>query len=147
LVDNSFLHDEVCDGIQAVEGSHHKHLDATIRGDFADSLDLDKAMQPGHEQENRWDYLLGHLPSAAIVALEPHFAKHDQISTVIQKKEAARVQLRDHLKPGKRVARWLWVASGRVHFANTEKDVRRLDQKGIQFVGKVLAKHLRDLNG
>jgi hypothetical protein len=37
------------------------------------------------------------------------------------------------------------VASGKVHFADTEKARLRLDQNGIKFVGtRVLAKHLPD---
>ncbi len=146
LKQSSLLNDKVLNGIQALEATHRGYLATEIRGDFADSLDLDTALLEGHEQENRWDYLLGHDPSDAVVGLEPHSAKQDEISTVIKKKQAARDQLRDHLTPGKGVARWLWVASGKVHFADTEKARRRLDQNGIQFVGKkVLPKHLQEL--
>lgn len=146
LKQGSSLNDKVCEGVQALESAHRGYLATEVRADFGDSLDSDKAFLKDHEQENRWDYLLGHTESDAIVGLEPHSAKQDEISTVIKKKEAARVQLRDHLKQGKGVARWLWVASGKVHFANTEKARRRLDQHGIQFVGKkVLPKHMREL--
>ena len=52
-------------------------------------------------------------------------------------------QLRDHLREGVKIGKWLWVASGKVHFAATEKAKVRLDENGIEFVGtKVLAKHL-----
>ena len=78
-------------------------------------------MQPDHEQANRWDYLLGHAPSGNVVAVEPHSAKQDEITTLINKRVAAREQMRGHLRDGARVAKWLWVASGKVHFANTEK--------------------------
>ncbi len=120
--------------------SHRSYLAADIRESFADSLDLDKAMQEGHEQENRWDYLLGHTQSATVIGLEPHSARQDQITTVIKKKEAARQQLRGHLEQGARVTAWLWVASGKVHFAPTEKAHRRLDQTGIKFVGREVRK-------
>jgi hypothetical protein len=100
-------------------------------------------MRAGHHQENRWDYLIGHAPSTLVVGLEPHSAKRDQISTVIAKRKAAVDQLRSHLKSDARIAAWLWVASGKVHFVDTEKARRRLDQNGIRFVGtKVLRKHL-----
>ncbi len=139
----SSLHSEVKDGIGAVEKAHRSYLAVGVRGSFADSLDLDKAMQEGHEQENRWDYLLGHIASAAVIGLEPHSAKQDEISTVIKKKKTAKEQLAGHLRPGARITTWLWVASGKVHFADTEKARRRLDQQGIQFIGReVLAKHL-----
>jgi hypothetical protein len=126
-----------------METGHRRYLDEEIRGDFDDSLNLDEALREGHEQENRWDYLLGYEPSSEVVAVEPHSAKQDQVSTVIRKRSAARQQLRKHLKQGARIHSWLWVASGKVHFADTEKARRRLDQNGIRFVGgKVLAKHL-----
>lgn len=147
LMPASSLIDKVCNGVQALESAHHRYLATDVRTDFTDSLHLDKGVLEDHEQENRWDYLLGHTKSAAVVGLEPHSAKHGEISTVIDKKKAARVQLRKHLKAGKGVARWLWVASGKVYFADTEKARRRLDEHGIQFVGRqLLRKHLRDLN-
>ena len=86
---------------------------------------------------------LGHAPSSSAIGLEPHSAKTDEIDTVIRKRRAALDQLAAHLKPGALVSDWLWVASGDVHFADTERARRRLDQLGIRFVDKrVLAKHL-----
>lgn len=114
-----------------------------MRAAFGDSLALDDAMLAGHEQENRWDYLLGHTASGAVVGLEPHSAKQDQISTVVNKRRAAKEQLEDHLRPGQMVSRWYWVASGDVHFADTERLRFQLDQNGIEFIGKrLLPKHL-----
>lgn len=133
----------VADGLGALKNAHRDYFDAAIRQLFADSLDLDKAMQPGHEQANRWDYLLGHAPSGNVVAVEPHSAKQDEVTAVIKKRAAAREQMKGHLRDGARVTKWLWVASGKVHFANTEKVKLRLDQHGIEFVGtKVNARHL-----
>lgn len=143
LQEDSSLLPSVKDGIGAVESSHCDYFDTSIRTAFADSLDIDKALQQGREQENRWDYLLGHAPSGQVVAVEPHSAKDDEVETVIKKRSAAREQLRDHLRNGAGVAKWLWVASGKVRFAATEKTARRLDQNGIEFVGKkVMKKHL-----
>jgi hypothetical protein len=139
----SSLQARVEDGLGAMENDHHGYIEKSLRAEFADSLNLDEAMGAGHAQENRWDYLLGHGPTTAVVALEPHSARQDEVSTVIAKRTAARDQLRPHLKPNARIAAWLWVASGRVHFADTEKARLRLDQNGIQFVGKrLLRKHL-----
>jgi len=73
-------------------------------------------MRVGHEQENRWDYLLGHRPSGEIVAVEPHAAKQDEISTIVGKLTAAKRYIRPHLRDGVTVKRWLWVASGNVQF-------------------------------
>ncbi len=138
----------MADGLGAVKSAHRDYLDVGIRQDFEDSLDVDAALRLDHEQENRWDYLLGHSPSGEIVAIEPHSAKHDEISTVIRKKAAARDQLKGHLRDGAKVAKWLWVASGKVHFADTEKARIRLDQNGIEFVGtKVMLKHLPPPHG
>ena len=131
------------DGLGAVKAEHHAYLDEELRSEFADSLELDESLRAGREQENRWDYLLGHSPTAVVIAVEPHHATQDQISTIVAKKRAARDQLQSHLRPAALIMSWLWVASGKVHFADTEKARRRLDQHGIQFVGrKVLRKHL-----
>ena len=133
----------VVDGLGAVNAAHRDCFEGAIRRDFSDSLDLDEALQEGHEQENRWDYLLGHSPSGELVAVEPHSAKQDEITTVIKKRAAAREQLKSHLRDGVRIVKWLWVASGKVHFADTERVRRLLDQNGIEFVGtKVAGRHL-----
>jgi hypothetical protein len=143
LVAESTLRTRVADGLAAMESAHRSYIEESLRAEFTDSLDLDEAMRAGHEQENLWDYLLGHAPSTAVVGLEPHTAKGDAISAVIAKRKAAKDQLRPHLRPNSRIGAWLWVASGGVQFADTEKARRRLDQSGIQFVGKkVLRKHL-----
>jgi len=133
----------VKNGLEAVKRSHRNYFAEAIRSAFADSLDLDQAMEVGHEQENRWDYLLGHTSSGRVIAVEPHSAKQDEIGTVIRKRQAALDQLKGHLRGGARVSKWLWVASGTVQFVKMEKARLRLDQSGIEFVGsKVLAKHL-----
>ncbi len=130
-------------GLMAMEGGHRALIDESVRSDFADSLNLDTSLREAHPDENRWDYLLGHGPSRSVIGLEPHSAKKDEISTVIAKRRSALIHLRKHLKPGRSIAAWLWVASGRVHFANTEKARLQLDQNGITFVGKlVLNRHL-----
>ncbi len=123
--------------------SHHIYFDEAVRSSFADSLDIDEAFKEGREQENRWDYLLGHEPSKQVVGIEPHSAENSEITTVIKKLEAACQQIREHLRDGVFVAKWLWVASGKVQFAPMEKATFRLAQKGIKFVGrKITKKHL-----
>jgi hypothetical protein len=140
---DSALQSRVEDGIAALKKAHRDYLHQDIRAAFADSLDVDEGLRKGREQENRWDYLLGHEESRDVVALEPHSAKQDEISTVIRKRKSALAQLRAHLRDDARVAKWLWVASGKGQFANTEKAKLLLDQNGIEFVGtQVLAKHL-----
>ena len=143
LRDDSSLQSSVRDGLGAVETADRNLFEASIRASFDDSLNFDEAMREGHEQENRWDYLLGHALSRQVVAVEPHSAKQDEISTVVKKLAAAKEHARPHLKDGIKVSRWLWVASGNIQFASTEKVVLQLAQKGIDFVGRrVLAKHL-----
>lgn len=140
LRDQSSLQGEVRDGLAAMTNRHRRLLDDSVRTEFADTLDLDRAMTARHPQENRWDYLLGHSTSDKVVGLEPHSAKSDQVTTVIAKKEAAMRHLRPHLRAGQKVAAWYWVASGNVYFADTEREARRLDQKGIKFVGRRVRK-------
>ncbi|MCG8556852.1 MAG: hypothetical protein MJD61_16445 [Proteobacteria bacterium] len=143
LRSESSLQTDVNDGIGAVRKAYRTHLAKDTRAMFGDSLDLDSALQRAHPGQSRWDYLLGHSPSQQVLGLEPHSAKEDQVSTVIRKRRAAKQQLASHLKNGKRVTRWLWVASGKVQLADTERARRRLDENGIEFVGKqVKEKHL-----
>lgn len=143
LVVDSRLLPLIHDGVQALKREHRRMIADGIRDDFADSLELDEAVRVGNDQDNRWDYLLGHEPSRDVVGLEPHSAKNDEVSTVIRKRQAALDQLRDHLKSGKRVRHWFWVASGKVDFNPLEKATLRLADHGITFVGKaLLAKHL-----
>lgn len=144
LAEASSLREAVQDGLAAMKRKDRGYIDEDIRSAFADSLDLDEAMRPDHAQENRWDYLLGLSTGRTVVAIEPHSAKQNAITTVIRKREAAMEHLRPHLKPSTRIAAWLWVASGKVHFADTERARRRLDQNGIAFVGRrVCCRHLR----
>lgn len=110
---------------------------------FADSLNLDAALLQAFPQDNRWDYLLGVDDSGAVVGLEPHSATTGEIQTVVKKTRAARQHLRAHLRPGKQVAAWFWVASGKNHFANTEKARISLLQAGVTFVcPRLKRKHL-----
>jgi hypothetical protein len=125
LRSGSALLAEVQNGIGAVKTAHRSYLDEPIRGDFADSLDLDESLRDAHPGENRWDYLLGHGANNTVVALEPHSAREDQFTTIIRKREAAKQQLAGHLKPTARISKWLWVASGEVQLADTEKARRR----------------------
>lgn len=140
LLPNSSLRRDVRDGLEAIEKKHRSLLGADIRVCFADSLEIDESLRRGNDQANRWDYLLGHSESEAVVGLEPHSASTSEVSTVIGKKKAALRQLASHLKPGARVVSWFWVASGRVDFVPHERVVRRLDQAGITFVGETLKK-------
>lgn len=145
LKPESSIQQLVKDGLEALEKEHRHYIETPLREEFGDSIDIDKAFLSGNEQENRWDYLLGHMPSGKVIALEPHSAKQSEIATIIAKRKAARDQLQLHLESHARIAAWLWVASGNVHFADTEKVRRQLDQNGIRFVGKrVLRKHLHN---
>jgi len=139
----STLQELVEDGLQAVEKAHRGLIDAGIRAEFDDSIDIDTAFEEGHENEYRWDYLLGHRKSKRIVGLEPHSAANHEISRVIGKRSGALVHIRNHLQKGVAVTRWFWVASGNVDFLPVDKAVLRLAEGGITFVGrKLLKKHL-----
>jgi hypothetical protein len=138
LLGTSTLHAGIREGLGALEKTHKQLIDEKIRASFVDSLDIDEGLKKGNEQENRWDYLLGHGETSVVVGLEPHSAYTSEVSTVIAKKSSARKQLQGHLKPGSTIAAWFWVASGKVDFVPHEKVVRRLDQEGITFVGGML---------
>ena len=138
LKETSSLLPKVVDGLGAVAKAHKALIAEDIQGDFGDSLESDEAFLVGHQGEHRWDYLLGHTPSNTVVGLEPHSASTSEVQVVIKKRAAARAQLRDHLRPGRHVEAWYWVASGRVDFVPHEKQVNLLAQNGVRFIGKQL---------
>jgi hypothetical protein len=147
LLVQSALAVHVQDGLGAVKDKDKKFIDASIRSQFADSLNTDEAFRAGHDQEPRWDYLLGHASGrekGQLIAIEPHSAKTDEVNAVIKKKSALRHQLQGHLKDGHPICKWLWVASGRNGFPKDSQHIRRLTQHGITFIGSgfVMAKHL-----
>jgi hypothetical protein len=136
LQPRSRLQNLVQDGLGAAKSDLRAAIDNAAKRFFADSLDLDSALREDHPQENRWDYLLGQASIGRVVAVEVHSANTSEVSVVISKKKAAMTQLRDHLKPGAKVADWIWVASGKVDFYPMDKMVLQLSQEGIAFVGK-----------
>jgi hypothetical protein len=138
----STLQPHVRDGIGAVKSVDRDYLSQDVRQQLADSMDLDAAMATANPQDHRWDTLLGHTTTSNVVAVEPHSARSDQVSTIIAKKVAALTQLRPHLRPGVKVAAWIWVASGSVSFSPFDAAIRKLNEKGITFAGRqVLPKH------
>ena len=148
LRDTSTLIPRIQPGVQALSASARESIGAELRRDFADSLALDEALRVGNDQARRWDYLLGYNARSAVVGLEPHPAHTSEVSVVIEKRKAARAQLRTHLRDGRGVDAWFWVASGKVAFVPHEKQITRLAQEGIQFVGGQLkAKDLASLTG
>lgn len=138
LRSDSTLRPLVKDGLGALLRDDRARIDGAVATTIGDSLDIDEAFRPGHESQNRWDYLLGHTPTGELVALEPHSANEGEISVVIKKREGALTHLREHLEPGTTVSRWFWVASGAVGFVPFEKAILRLSQNGITFVGRKL---------
>jgi hypothetical protein len=145
LRETSRLQDLVHDGLSALKSADKVRFDKDVRVRLSDSLDLDDAMNQDvtYKDSHRWDYLVGDSLAQSVLAVEPHSAKSDEVSRVIEKRTAAREQLIPHLRPGATIMAWLWVASGNVQFADTSKERRRLDQAGITFVGKrVMMKHL-----
>jgi hypothetical protein len=70
--------------------------------------------------------------------IEPHTASDHEINVVVAKRRHAIEYLRNHFQQGHRIAKWFWVASGAVGFSRMDRARRRLDQNGIQFVGRVL---------
>ena len=82
---DSTLRKEVKTGLEAVLTKHRSHFDNSIRNSFADSVDIDEGFKKGNEQQNRWDYLLGHKSNKKIIGVEPHSAENSEISTVISR--------------------------------------------------------------
>jgi hypothetical protein len=135
LIDRSSLRPFVVDGCGAIAAGHRESIKEELKKSVRDSLDLDEATRPEHGQANRWDYVLALRDNKTLIGLEPHSARDDEIETVIAKKERSAEVLRAHLKPGWYIAAWIWVSSGRVRFSRMDPAIRRLNSKGIKFVG------------
>lgn len=138
LKPTSALQNSVKDGLGALLNKHYNCVEKFLRSKFTDSLDIDEGLKSGREQENRWDYLLGHKDSGQIIAVEPHSANSGEVDTVIKKRQAALLQLKDHLRDGRHISKWIWVASGNVQLYPLGKLMLQLDQNGITFAGKMI---------
>jgi hypothetical protein len=142
LVSSSSLLVAVKDGLQALRGVDLTMIHDAVRKSFGDSLDLDAASEPGNEQKNRWDYLLGWSPTGAVIAFEPHTGN---AADLVKKKLAAKEFLGAHLEKEVRIFKWIWVTKQDLHHADTERWARSLEQNGIQLVRRlVLEKHLAE---
>lgn len=138
LNEESPLRDLVETGMGAFTRGHGKLIAEEQRSRIGDSLDLDAASKSEHPQANRWDYIISIPDLQTFAGIEPHRAKDDEITVVIQKKEHADEYLRSHLRHGCRITKWFWVTEGRVSFSKMDRAHRRLDQRGVKFVGRVL---------
>lgn len=132
----STLRKSVRPGVGALKKRDAQLIAEPERPRVGDSLDLDEATRSEYPEDPRWDYLLSIPGRSQIVAMEPHSARQSEVSSVIAKKKWAIAVLRNHLGPRHAVARWLWVSSGPVGFSRMDRERRRLDQHGIEFVGR-----------
>ncbi len=134
----SWLRTQVEAGLGAVSSKDAKLIAASERARVGDSVDLDQATMKQHPEMNRWDYLLSVPDVSQIVGMEPHAARDREIDVVIRKKQVAAVFLREHLRAGQRVTRWIWVTRSHVGFSRMDSARRRLAQHGIEFAGREL---------
>lgn len=119
-------------GKQALERSHARRVREDTRT-AVDSLDLDEALRETHPRARRWDDLVGVRGVTELVAIEVHTAIDKNAREVVEKKRAAQEQLREHLRPGAHVGRWIWLASGSNGFTRTGRAARMLAQSAIEF--------------
>lgn len=138
LIDESSLRQYVQNGCGAVAGEHRGLITDELKQTVLDSLNLDVATSAEHPGANRWDYILAVRRRNTLVGVEPHSARDDEIGTVIAKKQHSSRVLRSHLKNDWRVSAWIWVSSGKVKFSKMDPAIRRLDQNGIRFAGRIV---------
>ena len=136
LAPRSPLRTEVQAGKQALRKSDREKIAESAGAKVVDSLDLDAATARELPEENRWDYLVGTtVAGATLLAIEVHPASTSQVSTVIQKKLAAELYLKEQLVSGARPKAWIWLASGTTAIPQTTAQDRRLNQAGIRLAG------------
>jgi hypothetical protein len=138
---DSRLRSRVRPGLQALSSEDVKRIEASIREECSDSLDLDSGLRPDHPEDPRWDYLVGHR--RRVIAIEVHSALDSQVASIVGKKEHAKRQLLAHSRVGSSIASWLWIGSGSTQFTRREIAFRILAKHGIAFVGRTPGrKHL-----
>jgi hypothetical protein len=135
LIPNSSLRPSVINGAGAIKRKDSQLFSVPGKQMISDSLDLDKAVELQYPNDNRWDYLFSLRTLNKLVAVEPHTAKDDQISVVIEKKKKALIHIRGHFHPQHNIANWIWIPSKKVSFSRMENARRRLDKHGIEFNG------------
>ncbi len=140
LQESSQLVGHVHPGLQALESSDRGRIVESLRQSFQDSLYLDEALAKSHAEAPRWDYLLGVRTSAWLVGVEVHPASPKEVSTVIRKKQWSEEHVRAHLRPGRGVTQWLWVASGSTPINHMTRERRQLSSQGIKLVGGTLCR-------
>src|SRR5262245_16344741 len=138
LIEESRLREHVHNGCDAIAGVHRGLITDELKQSIVDSIDLDSATYTEYPNANRWDYVLGVRANATLVAVEPHSARDDEIATVIAKKQHSSRILLAHLKREWRVSAWIWVSSGKVKFSKMDPAIRRLNQNGIRFAGRIV---------
>ena len=128
-------------GLKSTDRSHIKERKP---GTVESSLDLDTAYTELHptSTKKRWDYVLGIQDrNASVIAVEVHPMGPSEVSTLIEKKEAAESYLKTQFAPGKTVQAWYWVASGRNQLSKTTAEFKKLGKARITAAGPELELH------
>jgi hypothetical protein len=126
-------------GLQALESKDRKYIACDDTRVIVGSVDLDKHTKATYPEDPRWDYGIGiEIDSSddRIVWLEVHPASTGKVDEVIKKHAWLKKWLTDSGSDLKRMlARYVWVASGKVAIAHHARQVKRLASMGILFAG------------
>lgn len=107
---------------------------------FRASVNFDEALQPMHPQASRWDYVVEFAGRGltAMVWVEVHPATSGQnLAEVMAKKEWSEAWARKNVPKLDR-RRWVWVSTGEVCFPANSAQRKRVAEKSIQLVARVV---------
>jgi hypothetical protein len=123
----------VKDGMGALKGGHHRkvEMEATC------SVDLDAHGPRRGDGEKRWDYVLvNHDGKGHGVEVHPGWTSN--VEEMIEKKRWAEQVLAREAKKLV-VAKWHWIATGKVDIRKHDRARKRLVEAGVEFPRKHIA--------
>lgn len=114
-------------GKQRLKGEHRAKINVKAEC----SVDIDTHGPPSKHREKRWDYVIVNHDDAGH-GVEVHPATAREVDAMIEKKRWA-AQLLSAEAKGMTLAKWHWVASGKVDIRGHDSARKRLALAGIAF--------------
>jgi hypothetical protein len=132
-----------CPGLKAIASADKEKIVCCHPKRLKGSVCIDETLRPMKPSEPRWDYAIGHSHTTnaeQIVWAEVHPAESGSNLGEMDKKL---LWLTDWLKAeapamNYNLRRIVWVASGRSSFSANDPKLRKLRQRGLEFVGRRL---------
>ena len=129
-----------CAGLQALEATDRERIECENTHRLCGSVNIDHALEPNQPNQRRGDYAVCYTRATQIVYwIEVHEASQRGVAALEQKFDWLQGWLGGE---GYRLraftAHYIWISSGETTFTKGSPQVRKLAQKGVRSVGRVL---------